>query len=761
MEGWKGLIGADEIKKYYRLKTDGYDRQSIDRGKEEYYLDRGWTIDRKLKTKTKIYRQKPFDRFYEDKVWASISKMGFTGMNSDREFRIPISDSGGANPFQIDVFAIDDDVAVVIECKAAEKLSYKSVRDTIASISGKKGDIIKSIRGKFDSKCKVGFVLATKNYEINDSDRDYAKQQNIALLNEYDFEYYNMLQSNIGTAAKYQFLSDVFENTEVEGLGIKVPAVRGKMGPHTFYSFAIEPARLLPISYVSHRAKNSIDETTYQRIIKKSRLNEIRTYVEEKNGMFPNSIIINFHTGKKNLRFDKSSDVDSGTKAQHGILYLPKRYKSAWIIDGQHRLYGFTGTDVAEKMTVPVVAFENLDGFTEAKMFVDINSKQVKVPKGQLVGLYSELFWESDIDSERLSALISKTITRLATDNASPLKGKIKLSERDYGPITMPSISNQMKKGGFYGTVKSNGFFEVGPFYVFDKDRSKSMNNSLRRGLRILNSYFTEFSKASNWNLESRKGGFLLTNDAIQAELILLKFLIKHIESNEGMLARDMDVEFLTDEIKRYLEPLVKFFDTVDSETLNYLKHMRGAQGQQSSANEMMKVINSKFPDFEPDILKKYKKDREAEWDKKSQDKVKAIQKMISDDVISTLKTEYGEDDDSWIFNGVPQGTREEIFKRKGKESKNTTFEEHFDLIHYKHIIVGNWQLFSEKYGDKNATGKKDNQISWFDKLNTIRNKVFHPERGPCTEAEYNYVSDIYNQLQKGEGIRMSPPPSG
>lgn len=49
-------------------------------------------------------------------------------------------------------------------------------------------------------------------------------------------------------------------------------------------------------------------------------------------------------------------------KLRFGWLHLPSTYKSAWIIDGQHRLYGFS--DLDDKYldsTLFVIAFERLD----------------------------------------------------------------------------------------------------------------------------------------------------------------------------------------------------------------------------------------------------------------------------------------------------------------------------------------------------------------------------------------------------------------
>jgi DNA sulfur modification protein DndB len=73
-------------------------------------------------------------------------------------------------------------------------------------------------------------------------------------------------------------------------------------------------------------------------------------------------------------------------------LHLPKRYRSCWIIDGQHRLFGYSKADKekVKNRTVPVVAFHNLPQDVQSRMFVDINHKQVKVPANLLGQIMQE-----------------------------------------------------------------------------------------------------------------------------------------------------------------------------------------------------------------------------------------------------------------------------------------------------------------------------------------------------------------------------------
>ena len=93
------------------------------------------------------------------------------------------------------------------------------------------------------------------------------------------------------------------------------------------------------------------------------------------------------------MRFDVK---DKDGKEAWGTLHLPPNYASAWIIDGQHRLYGYAyarGTGFNQDATVlPVLAYENLpvnkeisavDSRCEARNTVEVVTSPPKTTTGQ------------------------------------------------------------------------------------------------------------------------------------------------------------------------------------------------------------------------------------------------------------------------------------------------------------------------------------------------------------------------------------------
>ena len=129
------------------------------------------------------------------------------------------------------------------------------------------------------------------------------------------------------------------------------------MGGENCYTFSISPDYLLKIAYISHRLKGKAsDVSTYQRMVSKSRLNKIKEYISNQ-GIFPTNIVINLDKNR-HLRFERAKQEGDRDEAVFGWLNISPSYKSAWIIDGQHRLFAYSGHELSKKSVLSVLAFE-------------------------------------------------------------------------------------------------------------------------------------------------------------------------------------------------------------------------------------------------------------------------------------------------------------------------------------------------------------------------------------------------------------------
>lgn len=754
MEKLDNLIeGVEEIKKIGKIKSDKYDYMNVKKGTEESYFKEGWEIFKEMKQFTKLKREKPMDRFFEDKCWGIFSKLGFEEMNYDRNFRIPISNNNKVNSKQIDLFARDENVILVAECKSSKDIGKKSLRNEINEIGGYRVELLKSLKRFYGRDFKISFLLMTKNIMISDSDAELANTYNITIIDESKLDYYNAITKQIGTAAKYQLLAEIFEGMDIDGLNEIVPAIKSKVNNKVYYSFMIEPARLLPIAYVAHKLRTPGEGGNYQRIIQKKKLNLIREYIKEGGGVFPNSIILNFKTkNNQPLRFDPIPNQKDYSNAKFGHLYLPPKYKSAWIIDGQHRLYGFVDTEESEKITIPVIAFENLSASEQAKYFVDINSKQTNVKKDLLQELYSTLLWESDNEEERLLALTSRLCAQLGEDYDSPLYGKLKasnISEDSDSFLTLTSLTDAIKKSKLIGdALPRNNKLILKPL---SSTQEPFMDETLKRSKRILKGYFNYFKNEipENWNLTPKEGGYLCTNNGLTALILTLTEILNFQQRQSSIdLFMISESKLLEEYIYPMISPVLLFFKNASYDVYKNFKAQQGAAGQRRCSYEMMNEIHKVYSDFNPPGLEKHLEDNDEEKTKEIKLILHDLEKLIHRDVIQTLKAHLYDD---WWSRGIPKHVRIKIREiQEEKELEN--IEEAFNLIHYDRVIYQNWEIFENNYSifeDKHTGSKKKALDWWFNKLNEIRNKTMHPQRGNVTKEEYDFVMKINSILRE------------
>src|SRR5439155_7364800 len=250
-----------------------------------------------------------------------------------------------------------------IECKSFESARKdSSFEEKLGKLELKRKPFTLATSEHFPttSKRQIGLALFTSNILLTDSDRKRAEEQEITLFDDQDLQYYEKLVGHLGFASRYQFLAHLFPMKRISGLEIKVPALRTKVGRSTCYTFSIQPEYLLKIAFVSHRAKGKpSDVDAYQRMISKSRLKKIRDYIS-RDGVFPTNIVLNIEKSKY-VRFDQGRQEGDREGAKFGWLTLTPAYRSAWVIDGQHRLYAYSGHPRAAKSYLSVLAFESLE----------------------------------------------------------------------------------------------------------------------------------------------------------------------------------------------------------------------------------------------------------------------------------------------------------------------------------------------------------------------------------------------------------------
>lgn len=178
-------------------------------------------------------------------------------------------------------------------------------------------------------------------------------------------------------------VSDGSDETYEVGDEVRYAISLVRQGDHRFYTLTIPSKVLAACSFATSKDENPTDG--FQRVLDEKRAQEIADYIDS-GGTIPSSVVLSAQP-EANFRSVDRSKTAAFTFGKFSFL----------IIDGQHRVYGFSKAKTAFR--VPVVIYDNLTKDAEARLFIDINTKQKPVPKELLLAIRSLAKGETDIEA--------------------------------------------------------------------------------------------------------------------------------------------------------------------------------------------------------------------------------------------------------------------------------------------------------------------------------------------------------------------------
>lgn len=728
------LLAADN-----RRRRDPNIYANVQRIDEAKFLADGWIVHGETTKNLKLKRPKPHDVSLEDRVWALCYKMGYPILSGNR-FSITFHrDDRSLGKKQIDVFAKDDETCLVVECKSRDRRGRRDLQKDIHETIALQKPFANSIRHQFQdgAKLKLIWIYVTNNIIWSEPDLQRAQSSSIRIITENDLQYFETFISHMGTAGRYQFLAEFLAGTPIPGLEINVPAVKGQFGPNKFYSFAISPKHLLKIAFVNHQALNHPgSRPAYQRMINRNRIKVIGEFIKQ-GGFFPTNILLNF---THESRFEQlvRQDDDQGA-LKFGWLYLPNTYKSAWIIDGQHRLYGFSNLEdkYLENSTLFVLAFEKLDARTEAELFITINHEQKSVPKSLLVSLQADLKLGSDDPKEALGALSSAIVRTLSNHPTSPFYGRLQvpgLTPQPSQNLTIAEVVKGISQSGSVGRIvgrKQNlpGFLSQGT------DRK-----TIERARRVLNGYFKIIMDSNPARWAAGRAEWICVNPGIRAHLLLISEILKHLDA-KGIIDAHMATEDeLVKQLTNFIAPIISF---VKSATVGELeaKFSRkfGEGGVLEYHYNLCELLLQKHKDFGSAEFKAYvARQKDARAGKTRQDVLDLVQ-TIMDVTVSVLKSLYGTSELEsgekayWDLGIDNSQIKAEAYKKQqmAPKGKRLPKEAYLDLVDCEKIFrqQGNWEqcaaVFNIPMQGVNPKSKTYH-LDWIERLNDVRRTAAH-----------------------------------
>lgn len=729
------VLEVEELRTLSRARAKNFSQKSIALKGIEGALSDGWLVHKKNNTSVQLRKIKPHNELYRDRVWSLLYKMDMRYLSGVDDLAEHESTS---DELVSRIVAVDQEISISLATLSMGVYSnYEGFHGVLSDLSLEREKLVKLVSKRWPVEQKRNTVLAVflNDVAISEGDREKAKALNVLLFDEQDLDYYEKLVNHIGPAAKYQFFADMLPGKTIPGLSIKVPAVRTKMGKQTCYTFPISPEYLLKISYVSHRSKGKASDVhTYQRMLAKGRLGTIRKYISEQ-GIFPTNIVVNID--KKFITFERIKQEtlkeDADASGVLGWLSLRPAYKAAWIIDGQHRLYAYSGHEYAKTGHLSVLAFEGISAGTQAKLFVDINAKQKSVKPSLLQELFAELHWDAESPSIRVQAIISKSVKILDAEKDSPFFGRIQSvdSTKDFiRCISLASLYRGIDKQNlFIYKEERNAVLDGGPFWAGSNEKT------LTRSVTIIKMWFNIIKNSASewWELGSAPGGGLSMNDSVTSCLTVLKSVIVYLEGQGNKFCRleTKDVSVL---LKPYADALGGYFASLSSEQRKLYRDLRGSQGQTARARRAQQALQLIFPEFNPVGLDDYLSREKEQTNLQAKVVIDRMEIMIKDMVVQELHQEFGEE---WWSEGVPRQVRLAITARsENDDNKRGSKEAYFDLIDYRTIAQANWTIFQPLLGDGKKNEGKEKQTKWLVDINEMRNTVAHASSGISLSVE-------------------------
>lgn len=746
------VLQEDDALRYkYKAKSSQYDTRKVLHAEVEHYEELGWVAGPPLKTKTPISLRKGHDRQFEDDIWCMFYNLGFRTLNADEKLVIQWGQHETEKK-QLDVVAVGDDAIFVVECKSAANATKKSFKTELNEMVQYMEGMTESLRQLYGKDKRVKYIFATRNYHIVEGGEDdqRMKDNGIYHLDDNAYNYICNLIKSYQTSVIYQFYGLMFKDELINNKPITIPALKGSMGNKDYYLFSIEPSTLLKIGFVLHRTRvNDSMAPTYQRLLIPKRLKGITKFIDD-GGYFPNSIILNFAEPSSDLRitFDeihKEEDSDS----IFGLLNIPNAYGIAYIIDGQHRVYGYANSNMKNKHTIPVVAFSGMESEEQLKIFMEINENQKAVSKNLRIDLEEDLFWTSSRLDSRMKALRSSTIKELSSKPGTVLYNKISIGE-DSADLSSIPFDTGLSQSGLIPKAKNTKWVDESDAYLYDKnetDINKAMTEARKRIAQfVLGCYETASDKMTS----EAKEEFLLSNRATYAFIVLVGSLHAYLV-NSGMLSVSSAISRRNEVIAPYIEALANGLNTLPQEESTFLRGIQGQGAEKKWLLSYQNIINRVYPDYFPEDLKEWKEmrdqDLQNEGKKLKEDIRKQLRRLLFERLEQVFKSKWLSGNIAIIKNEVENRIIKSDGDREDFDLMEYDWRDYLEVSDYKDIISKNFsypefeEVFSINIGLPFKS--KTEKLAWLSLISEGKGK----KASALTRSDINRLELINSHL--------------
>ena len=479
---------------------------------------------------------------------------------------------------------------LIVECKhsSAGKKGNSAIKTAFNKIEQQRVHIKNRIRKIFlDSNIEPIWILATRGYQnISSENQKKFSKNNVIHLADQELDYFEDC-FNISKNSYFafnQFLG-MYKSSKKLYQDLKVGALQTYTDSNEekfAYTFTASAEELMPLCMVSHRKGKEtfvsediddddeyldsiIDNTenlkkesdrshNYQRVLTKRRINEISKYLETDRKPFSNNLLVSFRGQNRHWQWTKEQEIGQG---RTGELVVDGRPGQFHVIDGQHRLFGYSGTQDKQIREHPIIvtAFKDLDQLDEARIFIEVNENQKKVD----VSLRMEVLYllgESVRGRQQVENLATYIILQLRENSNSPFHANPKAIPQPESKGILPTP--QLKQGLMNGNLIARQHDFTKGFLNFKDDFKKT--GEFASNLLIW--FFKEIRTSIEpyWKRKDKDN----PNRALQTHFIVgLIYLFERIIDVESK-GKDISAKKIKELVEPYLQHLCESLSKLD-----------------------------------------------------------------------------------------------------------------------------------------------------------------------------------------------------
>ena len=620
----------------------------------------------------------------------------------------PVCRFGG---YQIDACGGLGDAFLVLECKSKKEMGGKPLRSEIRSLWNKKREISAHVRRIFPGKYHtVRFFLVLSQIAPSEKDSRYAHRKGISIWTESYFDSLKSLYLTIGERVKYYIQKELGLVPpligKLRGKYFRVPAIEAVLDDSSLYLFFLNSGLLLDLAYVLR--VESGQKRAYQRFLDRSRLTKIARYLEAGNS-FKNSIVVGLDPSSRFRSKRPQWARNAMTGMKMGLLRLPRRYASLWIIDGQHRLYGYSRTEGSLLGNpLPVVAMRTKSRTEQAKTFVDINKNQKPVNPNILWTLFGTL------QPDKPVGIISQLVKSLAEARRGPF----------YEKIYVPGASRHRRR--YYRIFHANFCETVSDHLVEGKHKGFPLipagdisspakrAEAIKKASKVLSGYFTVlFELAERVGKPEWVTEFFLRNNGVN---VAVRLLVQVLEHTGGRADREA--------LAPVLYPLSQFMLEHAGE-VDAMRRRTSSEGtRDQEAVRMVRCIAAVTPNFGQAYLRRHRQSLQLHDSYRMLREIEGILRGIISERLSNISR-------NWWVERIPQDVRERAELRKKERESPWPWNEELDLSPIYYVDFNDYaKIIARRDNWREAFAQLFKDESWIHgklrELDPIRKDIAH-----------------------------------